>query len=132
MIENVVVDLQDARRLTDAAIERAQALGKPFSIAVCDRGGFPVSLARMDGAGLLTAKVATQKARTAALLRAPSSALAGRVADNPALLRLDDYLPMAGGLPVMHKGACIGAIGISGGTDDEDVALGEAAIAALG
>lgn len=132
MIHANIVDLEEARRLTDAAMARAAKMGKVFSIAICDRAGFPVSLVRMDGAGLMTAQVASDKARTAALLRAPSSALTGRIADNPALLRLTEYLPMPGGLPIMAGGECIGAIGVSGGSDEDDVAIGNAALAVLG
>lgn len=131
MIKANCVDQNEASTLLDAALKAARDTGKGFSIAVCDRGGFPVALLRMDGAGLLTAGVAQDKARTAALLRAPSSVLGDRVKDNPALLRLDEYLPMPGGLPVMAEGECIGAIGVSGGSDDEDVAIATAALAAL-
>ncbi|RED16774.1 GlcG/HbpS family heme-binding protein [Parasphingopyxis lamellibrachiae] len=121
-----------ARTALDAALAAANADGPAMSIAVVDEGGFPLCLERMDGAGLMTAKVAAEKARTAALLRAPSRVLADRVATDPALLRLTDYLPMAGGLPIMAEGRCIGAIGVSGGTPEQDEQVGQAGLAALG
>ncbi|MHB9880640.1 GlcG/HbpS family heme-binding protein [Pacificimonas sp. ICDLI1SI03] len=132
MITKPVIDRRDARILIEAALSKAEAMGRPVSVAICDWGGHPVALERMDGAGLMTAKVAADKARTAALLRAPSSVLAERVPTNPALLRLEEYLPMPGGIPVKSGDHCIGGIGISGGSDEEDVAIAQHALEALG
>jgi len=120
-----------ARSALDAALRAAHNSGLAMSIAIVDDGGYPLCLERMDGAGLLTAKVAGEKARTSALLRAPSRALADRVAADPALLRLTDYLPMTGGLPIMAEGRCVGAIGVSGGTPEQDEQTGQAGIEAL-
>ena len=120
-----------ARSALDAALRAASTNGLTMSVAVVDDGGYPLCLERMDGAGLLTAKGASQKARTSALLRAPSRVLADRVAADPALLRLTDYLPMTGGLPIMAEGRCIGAIGVSGGTPEQDEQTGQAGIEAM-
>lgn len=126
------VDSADARAAIEAGLAEAQAKGLAVSLAVVDAGGYPVALHRMDGAGLLTAEVALRKARTAALLRAPSRALADRVAGDPALLALTDYLPMAGGLPIAAEGGAVaGAVGVSGGTADQDEEIGRAALAGL-
>lgn len=126
-----VLDADSARRILDAALEAARAEGFAMSVAVVDEGGYPLALQRMDGAGLMTAKVAMEKARTAALIRAPSGRLADRLVAEPALLRLTDYLPMAGGLPVTVEGQCIGAIGVSGGTPTQDEQIGAAGLATL-
>ena len=126
-----VLSSASARQMLDAALVFARGEGLAMSVAVVDDGGYPVCLERMDGAGLLTPKVALEKARTAALLRAPSRRLADRVASEPALLRLTDYLPMAGGLPVILQGQCAGAIGVSGGTADQDEAVAQAGVEAL-
>jgi glc operon protein GlcG len=126
------IDSDDARALIDAGLEAARAEGLAISIAVVDAAGYPVALHRMDGAGLLTAEVALKKARTAALLRAPSRVLADRVASDPALLALTDYLPMVGGLPVTAEdGAVAGAVGISGGNAEQDERIGALALAGL-
>ncbi len=126
-----VLDARMSRRVLDAALAAAHDEGLAMSIAVVDEGGYPLCLQRMDGAGLLTAKVADAKARTSALLRAPSGRLADRVAAEPALLRLTDYLPMAGGLPILLDGQVAGAIGVSGGTPEADERIGAAGLAAL-
>ena len=115
-----------------AARAAATARGLAMTIAIVDDGGYPLRLERMDGAGKLTAKVALAKARTAALMRAPSRALAERVAAEPALLALTDYLPMPGGVPLKSGGIVIGAIGISGGRNEDAEAVAEAGAAAVG
>lgn len=115
-----------------AARNEAQQRGLAIAIAIVDDGGYPLRLERMDGAGALTPSVALAKARTAALMRAPSRVLAERVATEPALLRLTDYLPMEGGLPIEVDGACIGGIGVSGGKPDDDEGVGNVGLATLG
>ena len=114
-----------------AARTEARAHGLAMSIAIVDDGGYPLRLERLDGAGVLTPSVALAKARTAALMRAPSRVLEERVATEPALLRLTDYLPMAGGLPVMVEGMCVGGIGVSGGKPDDDEGVARAGLAVL-
>lgn len=126
-----MLDADMARRALDAALDAARTEGLAMSVGIVDEGGYPLCLQRLDGAGLLTGKVALEKARTAALMRAPSRRLADRLASEPALLRLTDYLPMAGGLPILADGQCIGAIGVSGGTADQDEQIGAAGLRAL-
>lgn len=126
-----VLTASQARRMLDAALDTARAEGLAMSVALVDDGGYPLALQRLDGAGLMTGKVAVEKARTAALIRAPSGRLADRLAAEPALLRLTDYLPMAGGLPATIEGQCVGAIGVSGGTPAQDERVGAAGLAAL-
>lgn len=127
-----VLGIDIARAILDAAIAAARTEQIAVSVAITDEGGYLLGLLRMDGAGLMTAKVAEQKARTAALIRAPSRRLAERLDTEPALLRLTDYLPMAGGLPVLIDGRCAGAIGISGGSADQDERIADAGLAAMG
>ncbi|WP_109808889.1 GlcG/HbpS family heme-binding protein [Sphingosinithalassobacter portus] len=131
MLTKPVLAPTDARRLLDAAIEAADAAGYAMSIAIADDGGYPLAMQRMAGAGLMTGKVSLEKARTAALLRAPSAVLQNRVKEDPALLALTDYLPMAGGVPIRVDGTVVGAIGVSGGTPEQDESVAEAGIAAL-
>lgn len=125
------LQIEQARAILDRALAAAAADGLRMSVGVVDDGGYPLCLVRMDGAGLLTAKVALEKARTSALTRIPSRRLADRVGSEPALLRLTDYLPMPGGLPLLVDGVCVGAIGVSGGSGDQDEAVAEAGCAVL-
>lgn len=117
--------------MVDAALAKAAELGVAATVSICDDGGHALRLYRMDGTGAMTPVVAAAKARTAALMRAPSGALTARLKDEPELLRLTEYLPMPGGLPIVHDGQCIGAIGISGGSAVQDEAIAEVGRAAL-
>lgn len=125
-----ILTTETARRMLDASLAAARTEGIAISVAVVDDGGYAICLQRADNAGLMTPRVATDKARTAALMRAPSRLLADRVSTEPALLRLTEYLPMAGGVPLLVDGQCAGAIGVSGGTADQDERVAAAGIAA--
>lgn len=127
-----ILTSSQARAVVDKALVVAAELNLSISVAVVDDGGYVLAVHKMDKAGKLTPKVAFEKARTAALMRAPSGAMQARLKDEPALLRLTDYLPMAGGLPVIHAGECAGAVGISGGTAEQDVLVATSALAAIG
>ncbi len=118
-------------RMVAAALAKAADLGTAATVALCDDGGHGFRLYRMDGAGAVTPVVAAAKARTAALMRAPSGTLTARLKDEPELLRLTEYLPMPGGLPILADGVCIGGIGVSGGSAAQDVAIAEAGCGAL-
>ncbi|WCM28786.1 heme-binding protein [Sphingomonas sp. QA11] len=131
MIAKYGLSADELDRMLAAARAKAGELGLAASIAIVDEGGYAFRLHRGDGAGLMTPTVAMAKARTAALMRAPSGALTARLKDEPELLRLTEYLPMPGGFPLRYENAVIGAIGVSGGTSLQDEAIAQAALDAL-
>ena len=131
MIAKFCLSAAELDRMLAAASAKAAELGLASSIAIVDEGGYPFRLHRGDGAGLMTPAVAQAKARTAALLRAPSGVLTARLKDQPELLRLTEYLPMPGGLPVRYENNVVGAVGVSGGSPDQDEAIAQAALDAL-
>jgi glc operon protein GlcG len=122
----------DAQTMMAACKAEAAANGWIVSVAVVDEGGYLMLFDRMDGAGLLTPQVAIAKARTAALSRIPTKALEDRLVERPSFLKLPEYLPLQGGMPIKLQGDCIGAIGVSGGQPHEDEQVANAGIAALG
>lgn len=130
MKSKLVLEYDDGAAIMAACREEAQRLGLSFSLALVDDGGYALRIERMDGVGITTPMVAYAKARTSAFMRAPSGNLAARVREEPELLRLEDYLPMKGGLPIMANGQCIGAIGISGGRPEQDEQVAAAGVAA--
>lgn len=117
--------------ILEAAKTEAERIGIAATIALVDDGGYALRLYRADGAGVMTPSVAMAKARTAALMRAPSGVLTARLKDEPELLRLTEYLPMPGGQPIRFEGICIGGIGISGGNADQDEAIARAGLEAI-
>lgn len=124
--------------LADALLGRCLAQSQPnawppFSIALVDAGGTLVLLRRQDGASAVTVDAALLKARTAARAGAPTQALLAMTRDAPTrdLLLLLQLTDDPGGVPLKSGGAVLGAIGVSGGTAQQDVGCAAAAIAQL-
>jgi glc operon protein GlcG len=122
----------DVKKMMAACLAEAGKNKWNVAVAIVDDGGFMLSLERMDGAVPTTAEVAVGKARTAALTRRPSKFFEDRVKERPAFLAFPAGLLIQGGLPIMHQGDCVGAIGVSGVQSVEDEQIAQAGIAALG
>ena len=125
-----------ARRVIAAAVEYAAAEGVSFCIAVCDPGGNLVTFARMDGAPLLSAKISEDKAYTVAAFRGvPTASWYPMIKDEPSLLtgivHRDRLVVFGGGVPLLVDGQLVGAIGVSGGSAEQDVRCATAGAAAL-
>jgi uncharacterized protein GlcG (DUF336 family) len=131
------VSLAQAHALVDAAVAESEALGLRMVIAVVDAGANLVALARMDGAWLASVDVAIKKARTSALIPIPTGDLGPLVQPGASLygaeITNEGLITFPGGLPLSGTdGTPIGAIGVSGSTVEDDLAVAEAAVAALG
>jgi glc operon protein GlcG len=131
------LELADCRRIAAAAEAMAAQHQATVSLAICDGGGHPLVLMRLDGASPSSASVAMAKARMAALNgKSTADQEAAINGSRPALLQLAGLLKegavaMGGGLPLVVNGDCIGAVGVSGMTPDLDAAIAAAAAAAL-
>jgi len=128
---------QDGARIAaDAAAAVATARGVWPVVAVVDAGGELMHLWRPDRAQVASVRVATDKARTAALYRRPSKEFEDQAAHGrPSALHLARAVPLQGGVPIVHGGQVAGAVGVSGAASaDEDnelaVLAAEAAAAA--
>ena len=123
-----------ARLAIDAALAELERRGKAAVIAVGDRHGELIALWRMDGALLPAAGIATNKVFTAARVRGLSGDL-GRAANAKGwdVHYHGDarYVGWDGGVPVMHEGVCLGAVGVSGMTGAEDLAVAQVAVDAI-
>ncbi len=117
-----------------AAACRAEAEKNKWSvtIAIVDDAGILLYLDRPDGVNAATSEVATAKAKTSAVTRRPSKFWEDRIKDRPAFLNFPGVLQIQGGLPILHQGECVGAIGISGVQSHEDEQVAKAGIDALG
>jgi uncharacterized protein GlcG (DUF336 family) len=130
------LNLDTATRILAAGREAAAGIGVAMNIAVVDPAGNLVAFQRMDGAWLGSVDIALRKAKTSALFPVPSSAIGamsqpggpiyGVEATNGGLVSFGGGLPLAGA-----DGTVIGAVGVSGGMVDQDVAVAEAAAKAL-
>ena len=104
-------------RLTQNAREARSCATKNkwnVSIAVVDDAGYLLYLERLDGAGPVTAEVATEKATTAARTRRPTKFWDDRIKERPSFMKFPGLVPLQGGVPIMYQNECVGAIGVSG------------------
>lgn len=119
-----------------AAVAHGRAAGKAVVAAVVDASGDLVALLRGDGAFKASITIAQDKAYTAAVFGASSHALGADLSGNPALHQGIALRPgvvlFAGGLPLLENGVVIGGIGVSGGSEEDDLACAGAGLSALG
>ena len=121
----------DVQKMVAACKSEATKNKWNVSIAVVDDGGYLLHLERLDGAGPVTAEVATQKAVTSARTRRPSKFWEDRIKERPSFMKFPGVLPLQGGVPVMYQNECVGAIGVSGVQSHEDEQIANAGAAAL-
>lgn len=127
-----ILTLDDVKRIASAAEAEAVARGWAVSIAVCDAGGHPLWLQRMDGAPLMSATVAQAKAHTCVMTGKPSKAFEDMVNNGRYAALAMPVVPLEGGEPIFIDGHIIGAVGVSGVKAGEDAQVSRAGIAALG
>ena len=128
--------LTAARRMIDAAESMARQLRVAMSFAVVDGGDQLVAFARMDAADLVTVSLARDKAFSALMNRMPTRDLAPLVQPGAEFYGYDSLaggrmIVFAGGMPLERGDILVGAIGVSGGSAEEDQQAAEAAVAAL-
>jgi uncharacterized protein GlcG (DUF336 family) len=133
MRQKSVLTAADAQKMMAACKAEAQKNKWAVTIAVVDDGGAALLLERLDGCGPMSAEVAMGKARTAALTGRPTKFFEDRVKERPAFVTFPTPGVMfQGGVPILHQGDCIGAIGVSGVQSHEDEQVAKAGVAALG
>jgi uncharacterized protein GlcG (DUF336 family) len=130
----VSLDLADARRIIAAAERKAVEIGIPYNIAVADAGGALVAHVRMDGAWLGSVDIAINKAWTARAFDASTEDLSHVTQSGQQGFGLNTtndskVVIFGGGVPIKRDGAVIGAVGASGGTVEQDVAVAKAGAA---
>ena len=131
MRDTKALTLADVKRIAAAAEAAAREQNWAVSIAVCDAGGHALWLQRMDGAPLMSAAVAPEKARTCVLTGKPSKAFEDMVNNGRIAALAMPVVPLEGGEPIVVDGVVIGAVGVSGVRAGEDAQVARAGIAAL-
>jgi glc operon protein GlcG len=126
--------LDAAKRMAAAADAEARKNGWNVVVAVVDDGGQLLLLQRMDNAKLVAIDIAIRKAKTAVFFQGETKALEEEVTrgGRTALLPIDGFMPLEGGIPLTVEGKVIGAIGVSGVTGAQDAQCAKAGAAALG
>ncbi|HVB52092.1 MAG TPA: heme-binding protein [Acidimicrobiales bacterium] len=125
-----------AARLVEAAMRKAEEIGKPMVIAIVDQGGVLKEFRRMDGAPLLSVEIAKNKAYTAAAFGISTGTWFDFIQNDEPLALGIPHTPglivYAGGYPIRIDGFVVGGIGVSGGHYSDDAQVAAAALEACG
>lgn len=137
MRNTTVFDIQDGFKLIDAAIKAASSLKLSVNIAVVDSGMNLLAFARMDNAWLGSIDVSIQKAKSAVMFDMDTNQLGQLSQVGQSLYGINTVVPVVlfgGGIPLYaqmdneNRVICVGAIGISGATVEQDTAIAQMAI----
>jgi uncharacterized protein GlcG (DUF336 family) len=131
----MTLNLADARRIIAAAELKAAAIKQPMNIAVADAGGNLIAHVRMDGAWLGSIDISIKKAWTSRAFDIATKDLAPHSQSGSQFFGIHAsndgrVMIFAGGIPIKRNGQVVGAIGVSGGSGDQDHAVAEAGAAA--
>jgi len=131
-----MVTLEDARRVIAAAEKKAEEIGQPMNIAVADVGGNLVAHVRMDGAWLGSVDISIKKAWTSRAFDIATKDLAEHSQSGGQFFGINasndgKVMIFAGGIPLKQGGKVVGAIGVSGGSGEQDHQVAEAGVEAF-
>ena len=128
------INLESARRVAAAAVAEARKNNWAMAFAITDPAGELIYFEKMDGTQAASIGIAQDKARSSARFKRPTKSFQDALAAGGAELRylgLAGVVPAEGGIPIVVKGAIVGAIGASGGTSAQDAQCATVGIAAL-
>jgi uncharacterized protein GlcG (DUF336 family) len=130
------LSLEDAKKMLSAGEAQAESLGIPYNIAVVDAGAHLIAFVRQDNALIGSVELAIDKAVTARIFDKSTAELADSAQSGQPLFGIQEsndgqVVIFGGGIPVKLNGRIVGAVGASAGTIEQDLAVANAAIAAL-
>jgi glc operon protein GlcG len=132
MKQRTTIEADDVRAILDGAQQEARNNEWSVSIAVVDDGAHLLGFLRLTDATPLSAKIAIEKARTAAMSRRESKFYEDLVKNGRhAFLSVPDLTVLEGGVPIIVDGQCLGAVGVSGVRSDQDVQIALAGVNAV-
>ncbi|MFQ6146801.1 GlcG/HbpS family heme-binding protein [Streptomyces seoulensis] len=131
-----MITLAAAEKAIEAGKRKGAELGVAFTISVVDAGAHLIAAARVDGAALAAVETSQTKARTSVLFAQATKDLVPAVQPGAPLFGVeagtrDPLAFVPGGIPVVVGGTLVGAVGVGGGTPDQDHEVAAAALAAL-
>jgi uncharacterized protein GlcG (DUF336 family) len=131
-----MIKLEDARRIIAAAERKADEIGQPMNIAVADAGGNLVAHVRMDGAWIGSIDISIKKAWTSRAFDISTKDLAEHSQSGDQFFGIHasnngKVMIFAGGIPLKKGERVVGAIGVSGGSGEQDHSVAEAGAAAF-
>ena len=128
------IGLENAKKVAAPAIAEARRNNWTMAVAIVDTAGDLIYFEKMDGTQAASSVIAVDKARSAVRFKRPTKALQDVLAaggEGLRLLRLEGAVPVEGGLPLLVDGKIVGAIGLSGGTSQQDSQAAKAGADAL-
>jgi uncharacterized protein GlcG (DUF336 family) len=131
-----MITLEEAKRVIAAAEKKAAELGQPMNIAVADDGANLVAHVRMDGAWIGSIDISIHKAFTARAFDISTRDLGKNAQPGAQFFGIEvsnggRVMIFAGGIPLRRERKVVGAIGVSGGSGEQDQAVAEAGVAAF-
>ena len=133
LADKKALTLQIAKQVAAAAEQAATANHNHMFVLIVDDGGNLMYMERMDEAQLGSFEVALGKARSAVFFKRPTKMFEDAVTKNgyTPILKLPNAMPVEGGIPLVVDGHFVGAIGVSGGTPQEDGKAAQAGVDAF-
>lgn len=127
------VTLESIKEMASRAEEKAKEMEVPIVFAAVDVGGNLMLLHRMEDAFFTSVEIAINKAYTSAAIKITTNEVASLVQPGESLYGLQltndcRIVPFGGGIPITIDGQVVGAVGVSGGSVDEDIAIAEYAL----
>jgi uncharacterized protein GlcG (DUF336 family) len=131
-----MITLEDARRVIAAAEKKSNEIGQPMNISLVDEGGNLIAHVRMDRAWIGSIDISQKKAYTSRAFDISTKDLATHSQSGGQFFGIHasnngKIMIFAGGIPIKKNGKVVGAIGVSGGSGDQDHAVAEAGVAAF-
>ncbi len=117
------ITIESAKKVAAPAVAEARKNSWRMAVAIVDISGDLVFFEKMDGTQAASVNISVGKARSAARFKRPTKALQDALAaggEGLRLLALEGAVPVEGGLPLIMDGKIVGAIGVSGGTSQQD------------
>jgi uncharacterized protein GlcG (DUF336 family) len=128
------ISLENAKKVAAPALAEARKNNWTMAVAIVDTAGNLVYFEKMDGTQAASVNIAVGKARSAAQFKRPTKALQDALAaggEGLRILGLEGAVPVEGGIPLVAEGKMVGAIGVSGGTSQQDSVCAAAGAAML-
>jgi uncharacterized protein GlcG (DUF336 family) len=127
------LDIEDARELIAGAAQRGEEIGVPMCIAVADAAGVLIAFERMDGGKMSSVSIAIDKAFTAAAARRETAFYGDAENPNSPAWRIHGtnggrFSTIGGGMPIVIDGQVVGGIGVSSGSQAQDVDVATAGV----
>lgn len=130
------ITLENALSMIKASEEKAKAIAVPVVITVVDQGGHFIAMHRMDNAPIGCIQISSGKAYTAAVLKLPTHVFTNLCQPGQELFGINtinggQFVVFGGGFPVVDEDEVIGAIGVSGGSVEQDMQIAEAGLKSI-